>query len=296
MIISSYKYLSTSAIKSLKRNLSLSIASMATVAASLFIIAVFFIVSLTINQGINGVESKFEARIFLKDDITDSQKEVLKVILQNLDEVVSLTYESKEQALVNLRNQLGTDNKAILEGLDKDNPLPQAYVVKVKKPEMLTDVVDSIKNMPGIDTIRDGRDVVKTLTTITNTIRWSGVVLFVLFISVALFLIGNTIKLAVYSRRREIGIMKYIGATDWFIKIPFIIEGMLIGIGGAIVASVVVCTGYLLVYEKFSSSLGSIIALIQPSFILSYVWIFILAGIVIGAAGSTIAVKKFLSV
>ncbi len=296
MRISSYKYLSKNALKSLKRNLSLSVASMATVAASLFIIGVFFIVSLNINKGITGVESQVEARVFLNDDITNEQKQALKTTIENSKEVASLVFESKEQALVNLKDQLGEDNKAILEGLDKDNPLPQSFIIKVKKPEMLSNVVASIQNKQGIYKIQDSKKIISMLTKITDTIRWSGAVLFVLFISVALFLIGNTIKLAVYSRRREIGIMKYIGATDWFIRFPFIIEGMLIGLGGALISLGLIYSGYLFIFNKYLSELSSLMAFVQPYIILMYSWIFVVAGIIIGALGSIIAVKKFLFV
>jgi cell division transport system permease protein len=137
---------------------------------------------------------------------------------------------------------------------------------------------------------------VDKLITISTTIKWFGIVIFVILIGVSLFLIGNTIKLTVYARRREIGIMKYIGATDWFIRWPFIMEGVVIGIFGSVVASLLLYYGYKFIYMKMATNF-LMIQLINPSYILNTVLIqFILGGIFIGVIGSITAIRKFLSV
>lgn len=295
MRVSSYGYLTKNAFKSLKRNFSISIASMATVAATLFIVGAFILVSLNINKGIAGVESQVEARVFLNDNISDTEKTAITSALEATGNVAKITYESKEQALANLGKQLG-DDKTLLEGLDSANPLPASFIVKVNKPEQLTAVMQSIADLPGIYKIQDSQKVVSLLSKITTTIRWTGAAMLIIFISVSLFLIGNTIKLAVYSRRKEIGIMKFVGATDWFIRFPFIIEGMLIGLVGALLAIGIVYGGYVFVFHKYLSAISTIMAFIQPQVILQNAWIFIVSGIVIGAIGSFIAVKKFLFV
>ncbi len=191
---------------------------------------------------------------------------------------------------------MGEDNKSLAEGLEKENPLPNSIIVRVQKPEMVSKVVGSIKNMEGIDQIKDGKEIVDKITKITNTLKWMGLVLFLILIGVSLFLIGNTIKITVYSRKREIGIMKYIGATDWFIRWPFVFEGIIIGILGAIIAILLLYYGYKGVYTK--ASVGLIfVNLLNPGYVLSSIlWIFVLVGIIIGAVGSILSIRKFLSV
>jgi cell division transport system permease protein len=150
--------------------------------------------------------------------------------------------------------------------------------------------------MPGIETIKDAKEVVDKIIAITNAIRWVGIVIFAILIGVSLFLIGNTIKLTVYARRREIGIMKYIGATDWFIRWPFVLEGMFIGILGALFATLILYYGYRYIFVKMSSQIV-MMQLINPAYVYNVIFgEFILGGIFIGVLGSIMAIRKFLSV
>lgn len=296
MKISTWKHFLTDGLKNLRRNRTISTAAAATVAATLFILGVFLLGVVNIKEGIKEVESKVEVKIFLKDDIKINDQKDLEDSLKNTPGVVDVKYETKGEALDNLKDQLGEQNKSLVEGLDKDNPMPNSYIVKVSKPEQVTTVVKSIKDKPGIDTIKDGRDVVNKLITFTNAIKWAGIVIFIILVGVSLFLIGNTIKLTVFSRRREIGIMKYIGATDWFIRWPFVIEGVIIGVAGSLVAVGVLYYAYRMAYLKLSSAF-LIAQLVSPQYVLTNILgIFILAGALIGGLGSIFAIRKFLSV
>lgn len=296
MKINTFGHFIGDASKNLKRNRAISTASVATVAATLFILGVFLLTILNIKQMMNEVESKVEITIILKDDIkTNEQKDIEKTI-KNASGVVDVSFKSKAEALEDLREQLGEQNKALVEGLDKENPMPNSYIIKVEKPEMVSKIVSDIKGMPGIEVIKDGQEIVDKLITITNTIKWVGIAIFAILIGVSLFLIGNTIKLTVYSRRREIGIMKFIGATDWFIRWPFILEGAFIGILGGVIALALLYFGYKFTYYKVSSQF-IIMQLINPSYILSTMLAeFILGGIFIGVVGSVSAIRKFLQV
>jgi cell division transport system permease protein len=174
--------------------------------------------------------------------------------------------------------------------------MPTSYVVKVEKPEVVSVVVQNIKNMSGIYAIKDAREFVDKIIAITNVVKWIGIVIFTILIGVSLFLIGNTIKLTVYARRREIGIMKYIGATDWFIRWPFILEGAFIGVFGAVIADVLLYFGYKFVFGKMSTQI-MIMQLVDPSYVIStIIGQFLLGGILIGVLGSVLAIRKFLSV
>lgn len=296
MRISTAKFFIIDALKSFKRNKTVSIASAATVAATLFIFGVFVLTLLNVKQGILEVESRVEAKVFLKDNITTAQQKDLEKKIKAVDGVVDVSYESKSQAMEKFKNQLGDQNKSLVEGLDKDNPMPNSYIIKVQKPETISNVVNNIKGSEGIESIKDGREVIDKLMSVIKTLKWVGSVIFVILIGVSLFLIGNTIKLTVYSRRREIGIMKYIGATDWFIRWPFIIEGIFIGVIGGVVADVILYYIYRIAYFKASAGLV-MMQLVSPQYVLTNILgIFIIAGIFIGSLGSILSIRKFLAV
>ncbi|MBC2579555.1 permease-like cell division protein FtsX [Clostridium sp. DJ247] len=295
MRISTIKFFILDSLKSLKRNKVTSIASSATVAATLFILGIFLLTILNVKQGILEVESKVEVRVVLKDDITMLQQRDLEKKIKDVSGVVDVAYESKAQAMEKFKSQLG-QNKGLVEGLEKNNPLPNSYIVKVQKPEMVTEVVNNIKDMQGIETIKDGREIVDKIIAVTSTIKWVGGVIFVILIGVSLFLIGNTIKITLYSRRREIGIMKYIGATDWFIRWPFIMEGIIIGVIGGIFADILLYYAYTIAYNRASGGLLTM-QLVSPNYVLtSILGLFIVMGIVIGSIGSILSIRKFLSV
>ncbi|NMA57760.1 permease-like cell division protein FtsX [Clostridium cochlearium] len=296
MKISSIKYFISDSLKSIRRNKTISLASAATVAATLFILGVFMLSALNVKQVIKNVESKVEITVFLRDDITIGQQKELETKINAIDKIVDVRYESKEEAVKKFEEQLGEENKDLVKGLEKENPLPSSFILKVKDPEMVTDVVDEIKDLNGIEKIREGKKTVEKIVSVTKTIKWVGMILFIILIGVSLFLIGNTIKITVYSRRREIGIMKYIGATDWFIRWPFVIEGGLLGITGAIIGFLVLYYLYNAIYPKMAKVLY-LVDFINPSYILTSIsWQFILAGILIGTVGSILSIRKFLAV
>ena len=278
MRISTIKYSIIDSLKSLKRNSGISTASAATVAATLFILGIFFLTILNVNQGILSVESKVEVKIFLKDNITSEQQENLENKIKSINGIVDISYETKTDAINKFKEQLGSESKSLADGLEKDNPMPNSYIIKVEKPEVISDVVNHTKGSEGIESIKDAREVIEKLMSITRTLKWIGSVMFVILMGISLFLIGNTIKITVYSRRREIGIMKYIGATDWFIRWPFIIEGIIIGIIGAIVSDLVLYYAYKLAYIKVSSSL-MIMQPIDPQYVITNILgLFLISG------------------
>lgn len=170
MRISTFKYFVIDSLKSIKRNRTISLASAATVAATLFILGVFLLAALDVKQVIKDVESKVEVKIFLNNDITIGDEKALKSKLSGMSEISDLRYESKKEAMEKFKEDIGENNKALVEGLEKENPLPNAYIVKVKDPEMVSKVVDSVKGMKGIYAIQEGRKIVDKIITITKTI------------------------------------------------------------------------------------------------------------------------------
>lgn len=296
MKISSIKYFISDSLKSIRRNKTISLASAATVAATLFILGVFMLSALNIQQAIKNVESKVEIKIFLKDDITIGQQKELETKINEIDKIVDVTYQSKDEAVEQFREQIGEENKDLVKGLEKENPLPSSFIVKVKDPSMVMDVANELKDLQGIEKIHEGKKIVDKIVSVTKTVKWVGMVLFFILIGVSLFLIGNTIKITVYSRRKEIGIMKYIGATDWFIRWPFVIEGTILGITGALIGFMVLYYLYNILYSRIASALY-LVDFIKPTYILTTIsWQFILLGVLIGAIGSILSMRKFLAV
>lgn len=296
MKLSSIKYFIVDAFKSLKRNTTISLASMATVLVTLLIFGVFLLAALNVGKGVEDIESKVEIKVFLEDDITMMDQREIEIKLMDETGVKDVVYESRDAALDKFKDQLN-EYKDLLNGYDTEtNPLPSSFLVKLDKPEYAQSVADSVVDMTGVESIGNDQDVINKISSFTKAIRWVGVVLFIVLVGVSLFLIINTIKLTVFSRRREVGIMKFVGATDWFIRWPFIIEGVVIGLVGAILSNIVLYFSYNSLFSVLSKQLITI-SLVSPSYVLTMMlWQFILGGILIGAFGSFIALRKFLIV
>lgn len=297
MKISTVKYYVVDALKSLKRNRTVSMASVATVAATLFILGVFLLIVFNVNAGVEELGSKLQVQISINDDITISEKSAIERALNGVKGVSEIKLEDKNDALEKVKKQFGEEGKALTQGFEKDNPFPNVYIVSVENPEIVDSVVKATEGLKGIEKIKDVREMVDKVIKITNTLKVVGLVLFVILISVSLFLIANTIKLTLYSRKKEIGIMKFVGATDWFIRWPFIIEGMLLGISGAIISTGILYYAYKIIFLKSTTNVLLGISLINPHFILSTIlWQFMLGGLIIGAVGSIMSIRKFLVV
>lgn len=297
MKFSTIKLFIMDALKSLRRNITISVASILTVMATLFVLGAFVMISLNVKVGITDVESQVEANVALNDNISiDAQKNVLDK-LNNIPEVVNISFITKQEALDQWKQQMGSKNKELFSGMDEDNPLSSSYIVKVKSPDDIAKVEASLKGLSGIYQISDGRDIVSKISAVTKTLKWVGGILFIILIGISLFLISNTIRLTLFARRTEIGIMKYIGATDWFIRWPFIIEGMMIGLSGAVVADIVIFNIYALAYNRSYHFVSTMMNLISPMyFVTNLSWAFIIGGILIGGVGSILSIRKFLIV
>ena len=169
-------------------------------------------------------------------------------------------------------------------------------MVKLEDPSYVDSISDAIKDLPGVESIQNQQDLINTVHSIVKGVRVVGVILFVVLVGVSIFLIMNTTKLTVYSRRREVGIMKFVGATDWFIRWPFIIEGMVIGLLGALLSTVALYFLYKFMFSWIVSKM-ILVSLIQPSIVFtSLLWQFALGGLVVGGFASFIALRKFLKV
>jgi len=281
------------AFTSLKRNKTISLASIITVLITFFVLGIFMLVAANINKGISNVQEKVELKIYLKDDIKLIDQREIEIKLREFEGVKEVIYQSKEEEYNNIK----ATNEGLLQGYTfQSNPFNASFTVKLDAPEYASAVSEGIKDFQGIDTIGKQQQLVDKIVRIVNGIKIVGVGLFAILVGVSIFLIMNTTKLTVYSRRREVGIMKFVGATDWFIRWPFVIEGMVIGLIGAMLA----CGGLFLAYSglvNWASAQFMFISLVPVNYILTtLLGEFMVGGIIVGGIASIIALRKFLVV
>ena len=296
MKISSLNYFIVDAFKSIKRNRTISFAAMITVLITFFIFGTFTLLALNLNKSIEDVASKIQIQVYLNDDIKLVDQREIEIKLAEQPQVSEVTYESKDEAFLNLQENLG-DNKGLMEGYDlNNNPLPSSFIVKLKDPSAATEVTKAVEGMTGVESIGNQQEVIDTISKFVNIIQIVGIGLFIVFIGVSVFLIMNTIKLTVYSRRREVGIMKFVGATDWFIRWPFVIEGIVIGAIGSVASTILLYFTYSGVFNWIVNSMF-IVNLVAPQFVLTtLLGLFLIGGVIVGAIGSIFALRKFLVV
>ena len=280
---------------SLRRNNWRTFASIGTVAVSLFVLGVFLILVLNMNRLAGMLESQVQISVYLEDHLTDREKRQIGYDIESLQGIDSVTYVDRETAKERLKERLG-DQKYLLDALSEDNPLPDAFEVTVTTPSVVESAAGAIAAMQGVEEAKYGQDVVEHLFDITRLMRIFGFVLMGLLGGATLFIISNTIRLTVFARRKEIAIMKYVGATDWFIRWPFLLEGIVLGCIGGFIAAVALRSFYAAMAAKIYSTLAFFPLMPQYPFMNYVTLAILLAGIVIGAIGSVISLKRFLRV
>lgn len=296
MKINTINYFIVDALKSIKRNITVSFAAMLTVLVTFFVLGTFTLVGLNFNKTIEDVADKIEIKVYLQDDIKLVNQREVEIKLEEQEGVKAVTYESKDEAFTKLKKDL-EGNSGMLEGYSlENNPLASSYIVTLEDASYAGDVSKAVEDMTGVESITNQQELIEKISNVVDFVQILGIVLFFVFIGVSIFLIMNTIKLAVYSRRREVGIMKFVGATDWFIRWPFVIEGMIIGAVGSLLATAILYFIYRGVFGFIASNL-LIANLVPVSFVLTtLLGGFLLGGIVVGAIGSIAALRKFLVV
>lgn len=285
-------------LKNLIRNVDISLASIAAVMATLFVLGMFWLFILNVQMGIVGLYSQFEVWVTLKDDIKLTDQQNIYNKIKASKGVIDITLENKKQASANMKKKLENRDKNLLAHFEYDPHLSAEYTIKVNRPDDISKIVSQINGLQGINEINGGQSIPRKILAIAKIIQWGGVMIFLIFTIVSFFLIRNTIKLAIYPRRNEINIMQYVGATDWFIIEPFIFEGIIIGLLGAMSAVIVIYFLYSLIYGQVVPYLTTIfISSISPYFIITTMsWIFIFIGITLCIAGNIFVIKKFLVV
>ena len=295
MKIRTLEYFIREAFSSLRRNALMSIASVTTVALSLLILGMFLVLVLNLNNMADALESQIQVTVYLQDSMTDRQVRDMGQQISGMPGVTDVKFVNKTEAMQRFKERLG-EQQGLLAALGDNNPLPSSYEVKVDRPTRVKPVAEAIGKLKGVETVKFGQEVIEQLFNLTHLVRVAGLVLIVFLAMAALFIISNTIRITVFARRKEIGIMKYVGATDWFIRWPFMIEGIVLGFGGALIAVVCLVKGYSLVTAQVHETLAFLPLIPKYPFLHNISLILIFVGMIIGALGSTISLKRFMKV
>ncbi len=304
MRFSSFTYLAKQGLMPSKGNRFMSFASIIVLASSLVITGIAVLISANINSFVDMMGDENEIVVYLQEGLSDEQVTQFGASLSQLPNVdyANTVFISKEDALEDQINYVG-EYGYILEGYRGDeNPFPASYRVKIFELESLADTTEKISQLPGIDYISSPTDIASALVSLETTVMIAGWGLVVVLACVSLVVIANTIRLTVFARRKEINIMKYVGATNSFIRFPFFIEGVVIGLLAAAISFGLISGAYLLLLDNLGNSALSFLALMAPS-IVPYEQIalylgagFLAGGVFVGVIGSQISINRYLKV
>ncbi len=294
-MFSSLSYFWGETFRSLFRNRFMAIASVLTVTLSMFILGVFLSAVLNINHMASYLENQVEMTVYLKDGLTTDQVMGIGKYLKAQPGMKEIKFTNKDQAMKDFRERMG-DQQGLLDAIN-GNPLPASYQMSFQTPEQLKTAAEVVAKYQGVETVQYGKDIIEQLYKVAQVIRLSGIVLIIFLAGAELFIISNTIRLTVFARRREIQIMKYVGASNGFIRWPFLFEGMVIGFLGSGLASLILWEGYKTVVSEMAAAGLVFIPMIPLWPFMGYTTLIILAaGIVIGVMGSAISLRKYMKV
>lgn len=288
------------AFKSVIRNFSLSLASISCITITLIIVAIAIMASFNVQNFTKEIEKDLTIVIFLNNDATEEDVTSVEQRLRKIPNVdkKSITFESKQEVKEDMQKESEVFDTVLDEWDNSESPLKDTFQVKVKNVENISATAKKIEKIDQVNTVRYGEGMVDKMITAFSSIEKVTYGIVVALVVVTVFLIINTIKLTISARRREIGIMRLVGASNFTIKTPFIIEGMILGLLGSIVPIIFTTYGYLAFYNHFDGYLFTqLIQLIKPEpFIYSTAGIVVIIGILVGMVGSAGAVRKYLKI
>ncbi len=292
----SFFYTLKQAFLQIFRNKAMSLASIFAIMAMLLILSIFFILVININTAAQAIQQDYDSiELFLKEGTSEEQAHEIIAGFEKEKGVEDVYYKTKDDALADFRTRWG-DNAYLLDSL-AENPLPDSVVILISDLEQASDLAKDAATYDSVEDVKFYKDTVDKLLKATHFIQIAAIVVMVFLIIVSVVVVTNTIKLTVVNRSNEIGIMKYVGATNWFIRGPFLAEGIIIGI---ISAGISIGLS-ILIYERLIEVLGDqmvsmlSVPMVPVDFlVLNFLWIFLALGISIGACGSIISMRKFL--
>ncbi len=284
--------------QSVFRNFSLSLASISCITITLLVVSISMILSVNVNNFATLVEKDVTIVTFLDANITEEKIKVVEQEIKRLNNIESITFQSKDEITEDMKSSSDTFKSIMDEWSEEENPLQDTYLVKVEDINKIASTAKKIKAIDGVDIIKYGEGMVEQLVSVFDVVRKICLGMVVALIIVTAFLISNTIKITIFSRKREIEIMRLVGASNLNIKIPFIFEGLFLGVIGSIIPIIATVYGYTVLFDNFNGQLFSpFIKLVEPQpFIFILSGILVVIGILVGMFGSWRAVRKYLKI
>ena len=284
------------AFKSVLRNFSLSFASIMCTTITLILVSVALICAANIENATKSIEDELSIVVYLDGEVTEEQINNIRADIDSQDNVAEVTFKSKTEWKEEMSDYDDTF-ETVLNYLD-ENPLMDSFIVRVEDVNHLSDTAEYIKSISGVDTVKYGEGMVDNIISAFNVVEKVVVVIVIALILVTSFLISNTIKLTIFSRRSAIEIMRLVGASNIAIKLPFIFEGLIIGVIGSIIPICITIYGYVILYGALNGHVFSnMIVLIEPyNFVFWVSLVLVVLGAVVGMLGSLKAVRKYLKI
>ncbi|HHX94417.1 MAG TPA: ABC transporter permease [Clostridia bacterium] len=295
MKLRTYGYFIRQAFKSIFRNGWMSAASIATVSVSLIILGAFVLVVANTNYIASQMESDVEIAAYLEVETPEEETEDIQETISDLAGVSQVELVTKEEGLRQLNEQFGKDHD-LIAAMGGENPLPDYLLVRAEDPEKVPVLAQKIEALDYIESVDYGQGVVERLFSLTNWIRVGGLVTIILLAAATVFLIAITIRITIFARKKEIEIMQCVGATRWFIRCPFFLEGMFLGFTGSLIACITLYFSYLFLVGKINSALSFLPVVTDLNLLLSILLIVLVAGPFVGAIGSMLSLRRFLQV
>lgn len=298
MNLSKLKYSFREAKKNVIRNGLMSVASLFTIASCLLILGVFTLLSLNVNHITEQIKDQCEIQLYINTEATEERVAQIADEIKSVENVKEISLFTKEDTLEYAKQDMFDGNEGMLEGFDEDNPFSDSYKIVLEDIEKTTETVAELEKIADVDKVVNKQDVVNTVVSLSGGVKKFTIAMMLVLLLVAIVIISNTVKLTVFNRRKEINIMKYIGATDRFIRIPFVLEGLIIGFSAAVIAFLLVFWGYFALVSYIGDKLNfGVVELIAAGEVAPMIAVlFVVFGSLIGVAGSAISMRKHLHV
>lgn len=296
MIFRNIKYFITQGFKGLISNSLMTLASIGIVIASLVLFGFFVLFGMNLNSVGNQIKEQCEINVYMPNEMSRDDVRAIGSELSEIPYVKEAQLYTKEERLQNYKEGVYHEQAEVINTLEEDNPLRDAYILALEDVTKANEVAAAASKIEGVEDVVNRQDLIQQILSITNTIQHVSIWLLLILAAISVFIISNTIKLGMFSRRKEINIMKFVGATNWFIRWPFIVEGMLLGAVGALIATVIVMFGYGSVLPTVQEFMGNIALLESAEVINVIIFAFLIMGIGIGMIGSAMSIRKHLHV
>lgn len=285
-------------LKSIFRNFALSLASISCITITLIVVSLAIILTYNVNNFATSIEKDVTIVTFLDVDITEEQTKQVEEAIKKLDNIETYEYRSKMDITKEMMESSDVFDSIMSGWTEEENPLQATFQVKVVNIETIGEVAKKIESIENVNAVKYGEGMVEQLVSVFDSVKKASILTVIALVLVTAFLITNTIKITIFSRKREIEIMRLVGASNLNIKIPFIFEGLFLGILGSIIPIIVTIYGYVAIYEKFGGQLFTkIITLLKPTPFVYYVsGVLIIIGMIVGMFGSLRAVRKHLKI